>query len=215
MKILLIDLENCPSQLNELLENLANYSQVVICYAMSGAKVPIDWILPLTKVVSNDRLKIIKMPTVGKNAADFGIAFLAGVLMEKATKKTHFDIISNDTDLDFVVDLLKLHKRSANRIGKLLKEKIEKIPAIPESKPVEIPEPATITPFQIYCSHLAKYPNKPARKTTLLNSIKSKFQGSSVPEELLTELLKKNVITINNEKVSYNQQKINTFKIQE
>ena len=75
MKVLLIDLENCPSQINELLENLENYSQVVICYAQSGAKIPIDWILPLTKVVNDDHLKIIKMPTIGKNAADFGITF--------------------------------------------------------------------------------------------------------------------------------------------
>jgi hypothetical protein len=215
MQVLLIDLENCPSQLNELLDNLANYSQVVICYAQSGTKVPIDWILPLTKVLGNDNLKIIKMPSVGKNAADFGIAFLAGVLMEKSSKKTHFDIVSNDTDLDFVIDLLKLHNRSATRIGKAVKEKIEKMPVIQESKRVEIPALTTITPLQIYCSHLAKYPNKPAKKTTLLNSIKSKFQEKVIPEELLAELLKQNVITINNEKVGYNQQKINTFKIQE
>jgi hypothetical protein len=214
MQVLLIDLENCPSQINELLENLVNYSQVVICYAQSGAKVPIDWILPLTKVLDDESLKIIKMPTVGKNAADFGIAFLAGVLMEKSSKKTHFDIVSNDTDLDFVIELLKLHKRSAKRIGKPVKEivKIEQIKSIQESKLIE--NFTTITPIQIYCSHLAIHP-KPAKTTTLLNSIKSKFQGKIIPEELLAELLEQGVIAITNEKISYNLQKINTFKIQE
>ncbi len=74
-KVLLIDLENCPSQINELLENLANYSQVVICYAQSGAKIPIDWLLPLTQFVNDDHLKIIKMPNVKKMRRILGLLF--------------------------------------------------------------------------------------------------------------------------------------------
>ena len=46
------------------------------------------------------------MPNAGKNAADFGIAFWAGILVSQLPDDTHFDIISNDADLDFVVDLL-------------------------------------------------------------------------------------------------------------
>jgi len=232
-KVLLIDLENCPSQINELLENLANYSQVVICYAQSGAKIPIDWILPLTQFVNADHLKIIKMPNVKKNAADFGITFWAGILMEKLPKKTHFDIVSNDTDLDFVVDLLITEKRTAKRIGRVVKEEVAiveqpfefvTIDSIVSGKVVAkkletiksppIPQPKIITPIQLYCAHLAQYPNKPAKQTTLLNSIKSKFQDKIVPTELLDELVKRGVITIHNAKVSYNLQKINTFKTQ-
>jgi len=41
-KVLLIDLENCPNQINDLLSTLSDYAQVVICYAQSGAKVPLD-----------------------------------------------------------------------------------------------------------------------------------------------------------------------------
>jgi len=227
-KVLLIDLENCPSQINELLENLANYSQVVICYAQSGAKIPIDWILPLTQFVNDNHLKIIKMLNVKKNAADFGITFWAGVLMEKLPKKTHFDIVSNDTDLDFVVELLSAEKRSAKRIGRVAKEdaviKIVKVVEKPKVmaeklETIKSPTPITplkiITPIQAYCSHLAKYPsNKPTKQATLLNSIKSKFQDKIVPVELLAELVKSGVVTLNNAKVSYNQQKINTFKTQ-
>jgi hypothetical protein len=209
MKVLLIDLENCPSQINELLENLANYSQVVICYAQSGAKIPIDWILPLTKVVNDDHLKIIKMPIIGKNAADFGITFWAGVLMAQLGEQTHFDIISNDADLDYVVELLNTENRTALRIGKLRKEDIivEPVKTLTVDK--------TISPIQIYCSHLAKYPNKPAKQTTLLNSIKSKFQDTVIPEKLLADLVKQKVITVTNEKISYNLQKINIFKTQD
>lgn len=221
-KVLLIDLENCPNQLNELLVHLENYSQVVICYAQSGTKIPIDWILPLTQFVNADHLKIIKMPNVKKNAADFGITFWAGILMEKLPKKTHFDIVSNDTDLDFVVELLNAEKRSAKRIGRVAKEEVAIVeqPKVVTKKletiksPPPIPQPKIITPIQLYCTHLAQYPNKPAKQTTLLNSIKSKFQDKIVPEELLAELVKSGVITINNKKISYNQQKINTFKTQ-
>ena len=47
------------------------------------------------------------MTSGGKNSADFGICFFAGVLMQQLPKETHFVIISNDTDLDHVVNLLK------------------------------------------------------------------------------------------------------------
>ena len=76
-RVLLIDLENCPSQINQLMNNLEQYSHVVVCYAQSGAKIPLDWVVPLTATVNNDRLKIVKMPNNGKNAADFGITFWA------------------------------------------------------------------------------------------------------------------------------------------
>jgi hypothetical protein len=36
-RVLLIDLENCPSQINQLLDNLEQYSHVIVCYAQSGA----------------------------------------------------------------------------------------------------------------------------------------------------------------------------------
>ena len=36
-QVLLIDLENCPSQINVLLKDLEQFSQVLICYAQSGA----------------------------------------------------------------------------------------------------------------------------------------------------------------------------------
>jgi hypothetical protein len=40
-----------------------------VCYAQSGAKIPIDWIMALTNTINDNRLKLVKMPTVGKNAA--------------------------------------------------------------------------------------------------------------------------------------------------
>ncbi|BBL74835.1 PIN domain-containing protein [Methylomagnum ishizawai] len=93
-RVLLIDLENCPNQINHLMKSLEQYSQVVICYAQSGARVPIDWIVDLTAVVNANRLRIVKTPGNGKNAADFGITFWAGVLMAQLPEDTGFVIVS-------------------------------------------------------------------------------------------------------------------------
>ena len=106
-RVLLIDLENCPDQISQLQEKLEQFSQVVICYAQTGAKIPLDWLIPLSATVISNKLKIFKMTNGGKNAADFGICFFAGVLMQQLHKETHFEIISNDTDLDHVVNLLR------------------------------------------------------------------------------------------------------------
>ena len=116
-QILLIDLENCPSQLSVLLKDLEQYQQVIICYAQTGAKIPLDWLMPLNEMINQHRLKIIKMPNTGKNAADFGICFLAGMLMAEQPQNTHFVIMSNDSDLDHTIKLLKSYGRTAERIS--------------------------------------------------------------------------------------------------
>ena len=87
------------------------------------------------------------MDSISKNAADFGICFLAGSLMQELSKETHFVIVSNDKDLDHVVHLLKSHGRSAERVGTQKEEKIHSLP------PEEVPSlmPSTVS---IYCAYL-------------------------------------------------------------
>jgi hypothetical protein len=198
-RVLLIDLENCPGQIHQLMNNLEHYAQVLICYAQCGVKVPIDWIVPLTATVNANKLKLLKMPLSGKNAADFGITFWAGVLMAELPLDTHFDIVSNDADLDYVVSLLISQQRSAKRIG------IKK----------ELPEPVLALPkrnyLQEYCAHINKH-SKPAKKATLLNSINSKFKPESInSEELFLELVKQGVIVVTDNRITYNRQKIADF----
>jgi PIN domain len=200
-RVLLIDLENCPTQINQLMNDLEQYSHVVVCYAQSGAKIPLDWIVPLTSTVNNDRLKIVKMPNNGKNAADFGITFWAGVFMAQLPIETHFDIVSNDADLDHVVSLLKNQQRSAERISNK-KDNSQLASASKGLVNMSIDDC-----LHEYCSHLVKY-SKPAKKATLLNSIKSKFKANIDPEELIKGLIKKGVINVKDDKITYNQQKI-------
>lgn len=197
-RVLLIDLENCPKQVHQLMENLASYSHVVICYAQCGARVPLDWIVPLTTTVNQNRLKIIKMPNGGKNSADFGITFWAGVMMAQLPENTHFDVVSDDSDLDHAVSLLVSQQRSAQRIG----VKLENLPGFsPKTIDVAVRE---------FCAHLIKHSrSRPVKKETLLNSIRSKFKNNVVDaEEMFDELIARGVIVIKDNKVTYEQQKI-------
>ncbi|MDB9494562.1 PIN domain-containing protein [Spirulina major CS-329] len=203
-RVLLIDLENCPHQIYQLQENLEQFSQVVICYAQSGAKIPLDWLIPLSTMINCNKLKILKMATTGKNSADFGICFFAGVLMQQLPKDTHFVIISNDTDLDHAVNLLQSQGRSAERIGT---QKEEESPA--KSTPNKS-EDIDSSRVKLYCIHLIKYSkNRPTKQETLLNSIKTKFQDSPGEVAEVFNVLKiQGAVKILEGKVLYNDKKI-------
>jgi hypothetical protein len=207
--VLLIDLENCPNQINHLMKNLEQFSQVVICYAQSAAKIPIDWVLPLTAVVAANRLKIYKTPSSGKNAADFGITFWAGVLMQQLPQNTHFTVVSEDTDLDNVVSLLKSQGRTAERIN-----------TKKETKDVEpVNSGQTITPeaaLAEYCAYLLKHnKTRPAKNDTLVNSIKTKFKElETPPQAIVNNLVKHGAIIINGTAVSYNEKMLTKLAIQ-
>lgn len=207
-KVLLIDLENCPSQLEQLPEDLVHYLQVVICYATSHSKLPLNWLVPLSTAISANKLKIVKMACVSKNSADFGICFLAGALMQEMPKETHFVIVSNDKDLDHVVHLLKSHGRSAERIGSRKEEPIESSQsATPQPLSSQNSQP---TPIAIYCAHLITHrKHRPAKVETLLNSIKAKFKGDlSLPDLVYKILISSGAIKITDKKVTYNDKKI-------
>ena len=199
-RVLLIDLENCPNQIHQLQKNLEEFSQVIICYAQSGAKIPLDWLMPLSATVNANKLKIFKMTNGGKNAADFGICFFAGALMQQLQQETHFLIVSNDTDLDHVVNLLKSQGRSAERVGTKKEEK----------QTISTTTTVSLSPLKTYCMHLVTYSkNRPAKKDTLLNSIKNKFKDApETAADVFRLLTTQSAVTVSENKVSYNDKKI-------
>ena len=201
-QILLIDLENCPSQLSVLLKDLEQYQQVIVCYAQSGAKIPLDWLMPLNQMINQQRLKIVKMPNTGKNAADFGICFLAGMLMAEQPQNTHFVIMSNDSDLDHTIKLLKSYGRTAERIS-LKKEEVT-------TTIVNIKE----TTLKGYCQKLIiQQKNRPSSPTSLLNSLRSYYgQDLNTAESSFNQLLELGLITLTaNNKVTYHDNKIRQY----
>lgn len=197
LKVLLIDLENCPSQIKQLQKDLSTFYQVVTCYANHAPKIPLDWLLTLSTAVNNNKLKIVRMENGDKNSADFGICFFAGVLMQSLPKETHFVIVSNDTDLDHVVRLLISQERSAERIGK-------------KKEDVQANACENNGPLSAYCAHLISHSkNRPTKEATLVNSIKSKFNDTpSIATNILGLLLNQSAIKIENGKVIYNEQRI-------
>lgn len=204
-KILLIDLENYPSQIHELQDSLDEYSRVVICYATTGVKIPLDWLIPLNDVINAGRLQIHKMNSVGKNAADFGIFFFAGMLAQKLEESAEFVIASDDTDLDHLVGLLENLSHKAVRKGKALPQ--------PQSHPAtpSVPVVASVAAgVKLYCEHLQRHSeNRPATEQTLRNSIRTRMaQNVALSEAVLEQLVKLKALSLNGSKVVYQPTKI-------
>jgi hypothetical protein len=197
-KALLIDLENCPSQIKQLLSDIRAFSQVVICYANGSPKIPLDWLIPLAGAVNGETLRIVKMENGGKNAADFGICFFAGMLMQSLPPDTHFVIVSNDTDLDHAVSLLISQGRTAERVGKTGEPMGEKENGVTATE--------VSNPLGIYCAHLvAHFKNRPAKEATLRSSIKAKFGGDEkIAEDVLKSLLSSAAAKIEGGGITYN-----------
>ena len=203
-KVLLIDLENCPGKIQQLQEDLKDYTKVVICYAATGAKIPLDWLLALNETINNNRLQIYKMETVGKNSADFGICFYAGMLAQQLGQYADFTIVSDDTDLDHLVSLLTSQSHTAKRQGKEKTAKVlSKVVASNISHEV-------IDGVRLYCEYLAT-PNasRPGSVTTLKNSICSHMkQNQKISSLVLEHLVNLKVVSINETKTVYNNAKI-------
>ncbi len=202
-QVLLIDLENCPSQINVLLKDLEQFSQVLICYAQSGAKIPLDWLIPLTAMVNAERLKIIKMPSSGKNAADFGICFFAGALMQQLPESTHFVIMSEDADLDHVIKLLRSQGRTAARINVKKEEKI--------AAATVAASPSIDVFTQTYCQKiLINAKNRPSTKKALMNSLTAHCaQNIEKAEKVFQQLSQSSAITLGaNEALTYHEAKL-------
>ena len=196
-KVLLIDLENCPTQIQQLKVDLDHFLQIVICYAHSQAKIPLSWLNELAEAIQQNKLRVIQMAQGGKNSADFGLAFFAGVLMQEHPVETEFIIVSNDKDLDHVVHLLKAQKRVAQRIGAVNEE---------NTKPA-IPKPANNQDSLLICQTLIQHPNnRPSTSDALKNSIRSRLsQNIEAMHAVYKVLINHNVITVREEKVTYNE----------
>lgn len=119
-KILLLDIENIQKTEKEIVKYLSQYQFVYLVYAKSPVNFSLDGVIALSPFITNGKLKILKMPKIGKDAADFGLAFIAGqVSIQVSTKEYSFEVFSNDHSMEYVVDLLKLAKFDA----KIIQEK--------------------------------------------------------------------------------------------
>lgn len=204
-KVMLIDLENCPKQLQTLPEDISSYSRVVICHAHANAKIPLSWITLLAEAITAGRLKVQQMEQGGKNAADFGICFLAGALMQELPADTHFVIVSDDKDLDHAVHLLQAHQRSAERVG--LADHADNGTQEGQSGTQPGGEAAMIAK---YCEYLrTNVKARPAKAATLQNSLKSRFRlTQQITEKLYKSMVSDGLFCVVNHQIRYNESRI-------
>ena len=195
VRALLIDLDNCPRQLEQLPETLATFARVIACYGGTEPKVPLGMVPLLATALHDGRLAIIGMQKKGKNAADFGLAFWAGRLVAEMPPDTEFVILSQDTDLDHVVHMLQNASRRVERLdGKVHRTK--KVSPHPPEPPGEIDGDAVAE----YCAvYLQPGRSRPVRKVTLSNSIRAFCKNHKKhikPEEILRGLVARGVVVI-------------------
>src|SRR5262252_9335276 len=195
MRALLIDLDNCPRQLERLPETLTEYARVIACYGGAEPKVPLGMVPLLAPAIHEGRLAIIGMQKKGKNAADFGLAFWAGRLVAEMPPDTEFLILSQDTDLDHVVHMLQSAQRHVERLdGKVHRTK--KTSPHPPEQQGENDGDAVAE----YCTvYLQPGRSRPVRKVTLSNSIRAFCKNHKkhiTPDEILHGLVARGVVVI-------------------
>ncbi len=113
--VLLIDLDNCPHEILDLAETAQRYDLIIAAHGSREPRVPLGVAAVLGQLVSQGKIEIWAMPP-GKNAADFGITFVAGRLSAELPRHTIFRIASKDRDLEHAVNLLKRSGFQARRI---------------------------------------------------------------------------------------------------
>lgn len=202
-QVLLIDLDNCPKEIGKLPQRLADYSRIIVCYGGVEPKVPLGLVTALATAIHEGKLELVGMTKGGKNAADFGLAFWAGRLVSEMPEQAEFTILSEDTDLDHVVNLLRSSGQKAERLnGKKQPNKQNNTQTTRMYEPVSLDDAVE---QYVVMRLLAGHP-RPAKRATLLNSIKAAFPARNgiAPETILKALQEREVLEFgSNGKVIY------------
>ncbi|WP_257230557.1 PIN domain-containing protein, partial [Acinetobacter sp. YH01022] len=199
-KILLLDIENLHKTEKDLLRYLSQYHSIYLVYAKSPVNFSLDGLVKISPYVMNGKLKVLKMPRVGKDAADFGLAFIAGQLSTQVSaKEFNFELMSNDHSMDYIADLLKIAQFDVT----IIQEKPLVAPHIVQELKAEFNVDKMV---YLYCENLQKQNfSKPAKLESLINSLKANLKvEEEVAKVVVEELKKKKVIKIDANKISYN-----------
>ena len=205
-RVLLVDLDNCPKQMEHLHHSIEQFTRVIACYGGTEPKVPLNIVTFLAQAINSGRLEIVGMEKNGKNAADFGLTFWAGRLMAELPPETDFTILSQDKDLDHAVNLLRSANRTANRFDG--KTHYPHLFTDSTGEAGELVMDASLeTDVEEYFScRLHSGISRPRSKKTLLNNIKIYFKQRKViePEDILRGLLERQHVIIDSQnKVTY------------
>lgn len=215
-KVLLLDIENIHKTEKELLQLLKTYACVYLVYAKSPVTLSLDALIKFSPFVMDKKLVVIKMPKIGKDAADFGLAFLAGQLSIQMDKnQTCFDIMSNDGALEYIVDLLRIMGFKASQLKMLAEVKeVEKIKEQPSL--VLAQNNLSDSDFTLKLKHLisilSKLKNMPSNEKALLNGVKSWANVTTKEaEKLIKTLMNFKMIKFSAQGITLNRENLKTF----
>ena len=199
-KVLLLDIENVPKTEDELLKLLTIYQFVYVVYAKSPVSMGLDGLQSLSIAIMEKRLILIKMPKAGPDSADFGLAFLAGQLsIQLKTTHTHFDVMSNDKKIEYIVDLLRLSGFKAEQLKK------EIVASQSNKKAIPLANTTSSVPSDILIKSLSfLVKNQPKKLTALVNGLKSWMKlNSSQIQTVIADLQKHKLLKIENNTFLY------------
>ena len=215
-KVLLLDIENIHKTEKELLHLLKTYACVYLVYAKSPVTLSLDALIKFSPFVVEKKLVVIKMPKIGKDAADFGLAFLAGQLSIQMDKTaTCFDVMSNDGALEYIVDLLRIMGFQASQIKMVLEvkegEKSKEQPSL-----IFAQNSLSDTEFTLKLKHLisilSKLKNMPSSEKALLNGVKSwENVTTKEAEKLIKTLINFKMLKFGAQGITLNRENLKTF----
>lgn len=196
-RVLLIDLDNCPREIGKLPQTLADFTRIIVCYGGVEPKVPLGLVTALATAIHEGKLELVGMDKGGKNAADFGLAFWAGRLVSEMPEVTKFTILSADTDLDHVVNMLHGAGRKAERLNGTPQADKNGSANGNGGNGQDLTD--AVNNFVVM--QLLPGKPRPAKRATLVNTIKAafctgKWKGTS-PEKVLNILKEHDVVKIN------------------
>lgn len=188
----LIDFENVQPKNLSILKG--HDFRIFVFVGANQTKIPFE--LAEALQAFGDKAAYIKIAGNGPNALDFHIAFYIGKLAEK-DPNSYFHIISRDTGFDPLIKHLKTKKILAQR-----EKDLSEIPILKISNATNMEEKIAA----IVESLVARGQSRPRKVKTLSNTINSLFMKTMEETELITlisEMKKRKLISVDNEKISY------------
>lgn len=181
--VLLVDVDNCPNEVGNLHELVDRFDRVIAAYAGASPKVPLSLVSLLAEALAGGSLELIGIDRKRKNAADFALAFQAGRLSLEMPPDTEFVVLSDDSDLDNVVDLLRKHGFSVCRSRSAKWDGAVQVDYVMATR-------------QYYEGRLVKGLTQPKRRATLRKSIRSFFkkQPEIEPDRVIDQLVRQQIV---------------------
>ncbi len=216
----LIDFENVHVKSLSLLEG--EHFHVKVFLGPKNTKLPVELVMAVQKM--GNKAEYITLEKSGANALDFHIAYYLGILSTNEPT-AYFHIISKDTGFDPLIQHLKTKGIYSARSGTIedmpcfIKKEInyEKVVPIAQSEPKPKtlpvkPLPALEQQFKLVQEDLIKRKkSKPRRVKTLKSTMQArcgKDVAPSIVDAVFKKMVKKGLVKIDGEKVTYALPKI-------